>query len=49
MFQFRRTFWASLQRFGESMPYISAAGFLMLTLVLSVGYHVVDHDPTISR
>jgi DHA1 family tetracycline resistance protein-like MFS transporter len=38
---------ASLQRFGESMPYVSAAGFLMLTLVLSLGYQVVDHEPAI--
>ncbi len=29
---------ASLQRFGESMPYISAAGFLVMTLVLTLGY-----------
>ncbi len=29
---------ASLQRFGESMPYLSAAGFLMMTLVLVLGY-----------
>ena len=35
---------ASLDRFGESMPYISAAGFLLLTLLLTVGYHVTDHD-----
>ncbi|MGE3176192.1 MAG: MFS transporter [Vicinamibacterales bacterium] len=31
---------ASLQRFGESMPYISAAGFLLMTLLLSVNYEV---------
>src|ERR1700681_957560 len=34
----------SLQRYGESMPYISAAAFLILTLLISVGYHVTDHD-----
>jgi DHA1 family tetracycline resistance protein-like MFS transporter len=33
---------ASLQRFGEAMPYLSAAAFLMLTLILSVGYHVAE-------
>ena len=35
---------ASLQRFGEAMPYASAAGFLLMTLVLSVGYHVTDAE-----
>ena len=29
---------ASLQRFGEATPYVSAAGFLVMTLLLSVGY-----------
>ncbi len=29
---------ASLQRFGEGMPYVSAAAFLLLTLALSVDY-----------
>ena len=29
---------ASLERFGESMPYLSAAGFLVMTLVLALGY-----------
>ena len=31
---------ASLQQYGESMPYISAAAFLLLTFLLSVGFHV---------
>jgi MFS transporter, DHA1 family, tetracycline resistance protein len=31
---------ASLARFGESMPYISAAALLLLTLLISVGFHV---------
>ena len=31
---------ASLQRFGESMPYLSAAGLLLLTLLLSVNYQI---------
>jgi hypothetical protein len=26
------------------MPYISAAGVLLMTLLLSVGYHVVDSE-----
>ena len=37
---------ASLQRFGEGTPYISAAAFLMLTLLISIGYHVSDPDAT---
>jgi DHA1 family tetracycline resistance protein-like MFS transporter len=35
---------ASLQRFGEGMPYISAAAFLMVTLLITVGYQVTDAD-----
>jgi DHA1 family tetracycline resistance protein-like MFS transporter len=35
---------ASLQRFGESTPYVSAAGLLMITLLLTVGYHAIDAD-----
>jgi DHA1 family tetracycline resistance protein-like MFS transporter len=35
---------ASLQHFGEGTPYISAAVFLMVTLLLSLGYQVPDHD-----
>ena len=33
---------ASLQRFGEASPYISAALFLIMTLVLSVGHRVEE-------
>jgi MFS family permease len=33
---------ASLQQYGESMPYISAAAFLLLTLLLSVGFHISE-------
>jgi MFS transporter, DHA1 family, tetracycline resistance protein len=33
---------ASLQRFGEATPYLSAAAFLLLTLALSAGY---QNDP----
>jgi predicted MFS family arabinose efflux permease len=35
---------ASLQHFGESIPYLSAAAFLLLTLVLSVGLQVGDSE-----
>jgi DHA1 family tetracycline resistance protein-like MFS transporter len=37
---------ASLQRFGEAMPYVSAAAFLMLTLFLSYGYDAEPVDRT---
>jgi DHA1 family tetracycline resistance protein-like MFS transporter len=33
---------ASLQRFGESMPYLSAAGFLAMTLLITLGYQDVE-------
>jgi DHA1 family tetracycline resistance protein-like MFS transporter len=39
---------ASLQRLGESTPYISAAAFLLLTLLMSVGFHVGDREATTS-
>ncbi len=39
---------ASLQRFGESTPYISAAGCLLVTLLISVGFHIADHDPRVA-
>jgi DHA1 family tetracycline resistance protein-like MFS transporter len=35
---------ASLQRFGEGTPYISAAILLLLTLALSAGYQVTDQE-----
>jgi DHA1 family tetracycline resistance protein-like MFS transporter len=35
---------ASLQRFGEGIPYLSAAAFLLLTLLMTAGYQVVDAD-----
>src|SRR3954468_13224367 len=35
---------ASLQQYGESTPYISAAAFLVLTLLLSLGFQVGDPD-----
>ena len=35
---------ASLQRYGEAMPYITAAVFLVMTLVLSVGYQVGEPE-----
>jgi DHA1 family tetracycline resistance protein-like MFS transporter len=33
-----------LQRYGEAMPYLSAAGFLGLTLLVTLGYQVADAD-----
>ncbi|HZR26970.1 MAG TPA: MFS transporter [Vicinamibacterales bacterium] len=35
---------ASLDRFSDSTPYISAAAILLLTLVLAAGIHVTDHE-----
>jgi DHA1 family tetracycline resistance protein-like MFS transporter len=35
---------ASLQHYGESTPYISAAAFLLLTALISAGFHVSDPD-----
>jgi DHA1 family tetracycline resistance protein-like MFS transporter len=35
---------ASLQRYGESMPYVSAAVFLALTLALSASYQVSEPE-----
>jgi DHA1 family tetracycline resistance protein-like MFS transporter len=35
---------ASLQHWGESMPYISAAGLLLVTLLISVTFHVSESD-----
>jgi DHA1 family tetracycline resistance protein-like MFS transporter len=35
---------ASLQRYGEGMPYMSAAAFLLVTLLLSLSYQVTDQD-----
>jgi DHA1 family tetracycline resistance protein-like MFS transporter len=39
---------ASLQRFGDAMPYVSAAGFLLMILLLSVG-HQLGESTTASR
>jgi MFS transporter, DHA1 family, tetracycline resistance protein len=39
---------ASLQRFGEATPYLSAAAILMLTLMLSVGYDAADETGQIN-
>jgi DHA1 family tetracycline resistance protein-like MFS transporter len=38
---------ASLQRFGEAMPYMSAAVCLLMTLILSLGHHVTDSKAAI--
>jgi len=35
---------ASLQRFGEGMPFLSAAAFLVLTFAVIAGYQVGDSD-----
>jgi MFS transporter, DHA1 family, tetracycline resistance protein len=35
---------ASLQRFGESTPYLSAAAFLVLTLTIALGFKVDSAD-----
>jgi MFS transporter, DHA1 family, tetracycline resistance protein len=35
----------TLQHFGESTPYISAAALLIVTLLISAGFHVADSDP----
>jgi DHA1 family tetracycline resistance protein-like MFS transporter len=35
---------ASLQRFGDAIPYLSAASLLVVTLLLSVGYQVTDSE-----
>jgi len=40
---------ASLQHFGESVPYVSAAVFLVLTFVVTVGYHIADYDQLVER
>jgi DHA1 family tetracycline resistance protein-like MFS transporter len=39
---------ASLQRFGEAMPYLSAAAFIVLTILLSVGYTVTDSERAVA-
>jgi DHA1 family tetracycline resistance protein-like MFS transporter len=36
---------ASLQRFGDATPYVSAACMLVLVLILSLGHTVTDGDP----
>jgi DHA1 family tetracycline resistance protein-like MFS transporter len=38
---------ASLQQWGESTPYISAAALLLLTLLISVGFNVTEPDATL--
>jgi MFS family permease len=37
---------AALQRFGEAMPYLTAAACLGVTLLMSVNYTVSDHSGT---
>jgi DHA1 family tetracycline resistance protein-like MFS transporter len=40
---------ASLGRYGESTPYVSAALCLVVTLLLALGYHVTDSEPGVAR
>src|SRR5204862_5606508 len=40
---------ASLQRYGESTPYISAAVFLLLTSLISVGFYVSEEEATLGK
>jgi DHA1 family tetracycline resistance protein-like MFS transporter len=40
---------ASLQRYGESSPYLSAAGLLVLTLLMAVNYQDVEGPPIAMR
>jgi DHA1 family tetracycline resistance protein-like MFS transporter len=40
---------ASLQRYGESVPYFSAAVLLVLTSLLAVGFHVTNDETTVIR
>ena len=35
---------ASLERFGESMPYVSAALLLLVTLGIAAGLRLDDHE-----
>jgi predicted MFS family arabinose efflux permease len=39
---------ASLQRFGEGLPYVSAAAFLMVTLALTMTLQTTDREPGIA-
>ena len=39
---------ASLQRYGEAMPYLSAAVLLLLTLLLSLGYQATDQESRVA-
>ena len=36
---------ASLQHFGDSTPYVSAAALLLVTLLLTAGFDVAERDP----
>ena len=40
---------ASLQRYGESVPYFSAAVLLVLTSLLAVGFHITNDETTVIR
>jgi predicted MFS family arabinose efflux permease len=40
---------ASLQRFGDAMPYLSAAAFIVVTLVLSATYTATEPEVVVGR
>jgi DHA1 family tetracycline resistance protein-like MFS transporter len=40
---------ASLQRYGEAVPYLSASGFLLMTLLLAMGYQEGRNAPIEAR
>jgi DHA1 family tetracycline resistance protein-like MFS transporter len=40
---------ASLQQFGESTPYVSAAGCLLVTLLIVIGLHLPEHEPVVTN
>ena len=35
---------ASLQHYGDAVPYVSAAAFLLLTMAIALGYQVIDPE-----
>jgi MFS transporter, DHA1 family, tetracycline resistance protein len=40
---------ASLQQFGASTPYVSAAGCLLLTLLITLGLQLPDHEAAVTN